>query len=746
MKQTFSTIITQETSADLEIRILARQDQGYPVEITFSGEQEFPRGYLKPDILPWIPGSSPTWDGERLFAALFADDELKKAWATVQGQSPQRRIRLRIDASAPELHALPWELLREVSPGVTARTLATHADTPFSRYLAGQWRPGRPILHRPIKLLVAIANPTDLAEYGLAELDVEAEKRLIEEAVSDVGADRNPYADRNPDDQLALTFLEQPVTLPALEAELKKGYHILHLVAHGRFGKRPEGADRNPIAHGGPQSTARSFGKEPEGADRDPEAPPVLFLADAENHIQRVSDAEFAEMLARQGACPEPDRGNALRLVFLASCQTATRSSADAFRGFAPRLIAAGIPAVLAMQDLVPIDTARGFASTFYRRLLEHGYVDLASNEARSALLSARLPGASIPVLFIRLRSGKLFGQRGQVLGERAESFWSILLDNIADGECTPFLGPGVTRKFLPSPGELAQTLARDHGYPFVRCDNLPRVAQFVGTFDNRRLRRDVVKTLITGFKKRVEGPVLSKVEGRLDPGDRSWGLSRTISASHWSEISGQLVENELHHQLADLGLPLYVTTNFDNFMTLALRARGRNARRETIPWRESLKRDAERPQYDLDPPATPEDPVVLHLFGTDDDLLSMVLTEDDLLDYLARISRDHEYLLPTSVNEALASTTLLFLGYRLEDLDFKVIMRGLLPNLDLERWGMLHVAVQIEATEVNEDMNQEVINYFQKYFGQSRIDVYWGSAHQFVADLHARWQEYHNG
>ena len=53
--------------ADLEIRILELQDKGYPVEITFSGEQEFPRGYLTPDVLPWTPSYSPTEDGEKLF-------------------------------------------------------------------------------------------------------------------------------------------------------------------------------------------------------------------------------------------------------------------------------------------------------------------------------------------------------------------------------------------------------------------------------------------------------------------------------------------------------------------------------------------------------------------------------------------------------------------------------------------------------------------------------------------------------
>jgi hypothetical protein len=672
--------------ADLEIRILELQDKGYPVEITFSGEQEFPRGYLTPDVLPWTPSYSPTEDGEKLFEWLFADNQLKRAWAEVRGQSPLRRIRFRIDASAPELHAVPWELLRDASPGLTPQTLAADTTTPFSRYLAGQWRPGRPILCRPIKLLVALANPKNLDEYDLAVLDPEVERQALEAAVADAGIET---------EQLEITFLEQPVTLSMLEAELKRGYHILHILAHGIFLKEDEQA--------------------------------FLFLANDENQVERVSDDDFAEMLSRLG--------ESLRLVFLASCQTATRSSADAFRGLAPKLVTAGLPAVLAMQESVSIDTAREFASTFYRQLIRHGRVDVASNEARSAVLTAKLRGASIPVLFMRLRSGTLFGQRGQILGERASSFWNTLIENIADGECTPFLGPGVTQGLLPDPEELAQTLAREHNYPFAKCEDLPRVAQFVGTLDNRRLRKDVVRLLTSGFKRRIgEKP---------SPNDRRLGLSEVIESVNWSELSRQLSENEIHHQLADLELPLYITTNFDNFMTLALQTKDKQPRRETIAWRESLQKEATRPHYDLDPPATLEEPVVLHLYGTDQDLLSMVLTEDDYLDYLARISRDHEYLLPTSVNEALASTTLLFLGYRLEDLDLKVLMRGLLTHLDLERWGMLHVAVQLEATEVDEAKQQEVIRYFQKYFADARIDVYWGSTQQFVADLHARWQEY---
>lgn len=669
--------------ADLEIRILRKDSTGYPVEITFNGELEFPRGVLSPQ-LPILSGdASPSDDGALLFDWLFADDALKTAWANARGQQPQRRIRLRIDEGAPELHQIPWELIRDIGEGGTPLDLAALDATPFSRYIAGPWVPGSPILTRPIRVLVAVSNPAGLKDFGLSAVDPGAEFKLLQDAVAC-------------NSKIEFVKLEGPCTLAAMESALRRGIHILHFIGHGTFA-------------GGTS---------------------VLFLSDPQDNdkVALAKDTEIAAMLGRQLVdCQSDDK---LRLVYLSSCQTATRSPADAFRGLAPTLVAAGVPAVLAMQDLVPIRTATEFSAIFYRELLDHGQVDRASNAARSSVMSARLPGAAIPVLFMRLRSGQLLGKRGVILGSRGESFWETLLQNIAEKECTPFLGPGVTANLLPRPEELAHQLATKFSYPFPDDANLPRVTQFIGTIDNRRLRKQLLSVLVEQFRKRMGLPAGT-------PGCPQ-NLSQVIEASDWAKTSLDLFESEIHHQLADLDLPLYLTTNIDACMALALQAKTGRARREPVPWRdESMQR------RDLNPPASPDDPVVLHLFGTDADLLSMVVTEDDHLDYLARISHDHEYFLPVSVNERLASTTLLFLGYRLEDLDLKVIMRGLLTHLDLQRWNMLHVAVQLESSQRDQAREKEVTDYFQKYFSDARIDIYWGSTLQFMSDLSARWKEY---
>ena len=347
-----------ETYADLEIRILEERDEGYPVELTLNQEQEFGPGTLDPGFLPWVPSASPSEDGQRLFEWLFADDKPRTAWDKASEHRPHR-IRLRIDATAPELHAVPWELMQEAVDEKVSRDLAADADTPFSRYPAGDWLAVSPIAHRPIKILVAIANADNWQKFDLAPIDVETEQSIIADAFPDLTQG-----------QVKLSFLEQPVTLSRLEIELKRGYDFLHIVAHGRYSERQKNA--------------------------------VIFLTDDTGQIELEAEGDIAEMIDRLSQDQKP------KFIFLASCQSASRDTADAFRGLAPSLIKIGVPTVLAMQDFVPVKTAREFTRILYRQLFLHGQVDLASNEARSALLTGDYLGSSIPVLFSRLRDNQL--------------------------------------------------------------------------------------------------------------------------------------------------------------------------------------------------------------------------------------------------------------------------------------------------------------------------------------------------
>lgn len=364
--------------ADLLIRILKREEQGYPIELTLDGHLEFLRGYVKPSVAQWTPTTLGVDAGRSLFELLLEDSQVANAWAILQGAAPQRRIRLSIDDNAAELHPIPWELLYEPGEGGEGVNLAAAGATPFSRYIPGAQADPPPAAAHRLKILVAIANPLNLTSWGLPAIDVEKEWETLTSALAGLPVD--------------LRLLPQPCTLEAIEAELLKGAHVLHIIAHGVWSKSKQEA--------------------------------AIVLANRNNQLHFVYADEHAQALARHlrdGGAPagQPafplhaagaagEQAPSLRLVFLASCQTATQNPTDAFAAFAPRLVRAGAPAVLAMQDLAPVESTRAFAVVFYRQLLSHGRVDLAANQARAALLTGRWPGAHIPVLFTGLTDGQL--------------------------------------------------------------------------------------------------------------------------------------------------------------------------------------------------------------------------------------------------------------------------------------------------------------------------------------------------
>ena len=65
--------------------------------------------------------------------------------------------------SAPELHDVRWETLRDPGNGAS---LLTNESVLFSRYLSSlDWRPAGVRPKAGLRALVVIANPSDLASY-----------------------------------------------------------------------------------------------------------------------------------------------------------------------------------------------------------------------------------------------------------------------------------------------------------------------------------------------------------------------------------------------------------------------------------------------------------------------------------------------------------------------------------------------------------------------------------------------------
>jgi len=667
--------------ADLEIRIFPRREQGYPVEITLDGQQEFPRGYLAADAMRWRSSGDATTDGQQLFELLLQDDVLRQAWGEAQGRSARRRVRLRIDAQAAELHALPWERLHT---GTTM--LSATAQTPFSRYLPVALPWGGAVEERPIRVLAVISNPSDLTSaFDLTPVDVETEQSLLSAAFDEVS-----------EEQVTVNFLEPPVTLERLEAALREGHHILHYVGHGAFSQRRERA--------------------------------VLFMQNEDGETELVSDDALMRMLARQDVRP--------RLVFLGACHSATRATSNAFLGLAPKLVSVGVPAVVAMQDYVTVETAQKLGATFYQRLMEDGQVDVALNAARSKLISADRPDTAVPVLFMRLKSAQLWSAeadaRGEVLGgQNPRIFWTGLLRMIQRGKCIPIIGPRVHGRWLPLPREIAGDWTQTHAYPFADRIVLPWVAQYLASSQGEDFPRyELLDTMVRHLHERLSE--------ELRPDQPPENVSALVEAVGWQHLASD-APNDPHEVLADLHLPLYVTTNPDNFMAAALTARGQAPQREICPWHRDLDWLISLFQDDANYVPSPDAPLVYHLFGHDEVPESLVLTADHYLDFLVKVSAEMERI-PTYIRGALANSTLLFIGYSLYDWEFRVILRGLVATLN-QRRRFKHVAVQLDSASGDFKDVDAVQHFLRQYFQNAEINVFWGNTRQFTAELRERWE-----
>jgi SIR2-like domain len=120
--------------------------------------------------------------------------------------------------------------------------------------------------------------------------------------------------------------------------------------------------------------------------------------------------------------------------------------------------------------------------------------------------------------------------------------------------------------------------------------------------------------------------------------------LSKEISAIKPPNFSLKEHENTAYSVLADLNLPIYITTNYDLFMETALKAKGKSPVSEFCRWNKSIieyTRRADIPFVSDDRKYAPSsaNPLVFHLHGDMDHPLSLVLTEIDYLDFIFNIS-----------------------------------------------------------------------------------------------------------
>lgn len=244
-----------------------------------------------------------------------------------------QRLEFVIEADMPWL-GLPFEAMRLPD----GRLLATQPPVVMWRRPAGLVRPAPPALPGPLKLLVAVGAPDEVATNA-AVLNQESELQNILDAVEPLNrldSAQVRILEVGHPDQVAMAFAED-------------AYHVLHISCHARPGQ--------------------------------------LELEDEDGRPVPVAPADLLR--------PVVQTGRPLPLVVLNACHGGVaqqQGGAGSMVSFASALLAAGVPAVVAMQTAVTDAYATELARAFYAHLArgEHLRPSLALALARKELEATR--------------------------------------------------------------------------------------------------------------------------------------------------------------------------------------------------------------------------------------------------------------------------------------------------------------------------------------------------------------------
>jgi hypothetical protein len=186
--------------------------------------------------------------------------------------------------------------------------------------------------------------------------------------------------------------------------------------------------------------------------------------------------------------------------------------------------------------------------------------------------------------------------------------------------------------------------------------------------------------------------------------------------------------------------------------MESALKSKARDPVSEFCRWNDLLRKYAKEAgvpsAFDKPRKYKPKEsePLVYHLHGDVNTPQSMVLTERDYFDFVVNLNKDPEALmLPAIVRQALATSSLLFIGYTLEDISFRAIFQGVI-GLQGTRFREISVSVQLPPP-----LTSEKVDKAQRYLDQYtrnmfEVRVFWGDVCQFVAELRQRWEGFKSG
>jgi TIR domain-containing protein/SIR2-like protein len=186
-------------------------------------------------------------------------------------------------------------------------------------------------------------------------------------------------------------------------------------------------------------------------------------------------------------------------------------------------------------------------------------------------------------------------------------------------------------------------------------------------------------------------------------------------------------VPSAVHRALASLPFLLILTTCHDALLFEALQAAGK----KPLKQRYDVRGDG-RDNSNFFLPGSPESPIIYHMFGDVEEPRSLILSENDLLDFLIAIVSERPPL-PNSLVRALKrpGQSFLFIGLGVKQWYLRVLLKVIVRTLELHRTAS---AIATEPLKGLSEVDREQTIFF--YQRGTRIEFEDEEIESFLAEL----------
>jgi hypothetical protein len=308
------------------------------------------------------------------------------------------------------------------------------------------------------------------------------------------------------------------------------------------------------------------------------------------------------------------------------------------------------------------------------------------------------------------------------------------LAERIRQGKCVPILGGWTEFEFGlgVSEEQLATAYAGFVEYPFpapYRLEQLIEYRQTIRQSDRLGVNLEfleLVKNVVyeTAREAGVDQELLVEAQVQVDQANVTGFANRLGYPRLEAGTEDPLL------LLANLPLPVYVTTSYFQFLEDALRREGKAARTASYRPEEEASLPSE---LAFDPSYEPSvgEPLVYHLFGVDTAPSTLILSEDDYLRYLMEVSRGPE-LIPPVVRGSLTESSLLFLGHDPDDLRWRILAHAILLSRSVPFRSLSVFQVgQVPQEEKGRDLIRESLE-------RSDLTLFWGSPVELLKQVYS--------